>query len=332
VKRIRPTWPGGASFAFTVFDDTDMTTLVNGPPVYDVLTDLGLSITKSVWPVAPAGKPRTGGTTCADPAYVDWVLGLQEAGHEIGYHNASDHTSTREQTIAGIDRFAELFGHDPRIGADHSANVEAVYGGPRRLTGPRGWLYERGSKITHPNRKHGVGHEPESEYFWGDVLHERIDYWRNFTFFDINTLGPCPMLPFHDPVRPYVKWWFASSHAPHLEPFLDLVSPENLDRLEEEGGVCIVYTHFGVNFAPDGKLDPRFAPALERIASRNGWFAPASEVLDHLRTANGAGQDIDRRARSRMENRWVRDQLRGRGGAEARRALARVRRTEKTPV
>lgn len=302
-----------------------MTTLVNGPPVYDVLTDLGLLITKSVWPVAPAGPPRTGGSTCAEPDYVRWVLELQAAGHEIGYHNASDHPSTRDQTIAAIDRFAELFGHDPRIGADHSANTETMYGGPLRLSGPRSWLYEKGASITHPKRRSASGHDPSSPYFWGDVLRDRIDYWRSFTFTDINLLRASPQVPYHDPDRPFVNWWFTSNHAPNRESFLDLVSPENLDRLEAEGGLCIVYTHFGLDFAPDGDLDRRFGPAMEALAARDGWFAPVSEVLDHLRQQEGHEPELTPRDRARMENRWVRNQLRARGGNEVGRLLKRLR-------
>ncbi len=321
-----PVWPDGKRFAFTVFDDTDMTTLVNGPPVYDVLTDLGIHVTKSVWPVAPVGPPRTGGTTCADPDYVRWVLELRDAGHEIGYHNASDHSSTREETIAALDRFRDLFGQDPRIGADHSGNVEAMYWGPRRLTGPRAWAYRTGSGLTHPDREQAVGHVPTSPHFWGDVLRDRIDYWRNFTFTDLNVLNPCPDLPYHDPARPYVNWWFASSHAPRLVPFLDLLQPDRLDQLEEQGGACIVYTHFGVDFAPQGRIDPRFVAAMERLAARPGWFVPTSTLLDHLRNARGSDAPLTDRARARLENRWISDQLRARAGSELRKAVARRRR------
>ena len=100
-----PRWPGGRRFAFTIFDDTDGMTLENGPPVYDLLDRLDMRITKSVWPTAaPAWRP-TSGSTCADGDYLTWVLALQAQGHEIGYHNATDGSSTREQTRAALDRF-----------------------------------------------------------------------------------------------------------------------------------------------------------------------------------------------------------------------------------
>ncbi|QXC61492.1 hypothetical protein KSP35_01180 [Aquihabitans sp. G128] len=331
-----PSWPGGARFAFTIFDDTDMTTLVNGPPVYDVLTDLGFRITKSVWPVAPSGPPRTGGATCADRDYLAWVQRLQASGHEIGYHNASDHPSTRESTVAALDAFRDMFGADPRIGADHSGNLEAMYWGPRRLTGARSWLFDHASALARPERpeapgpaanpRHFQGEVPTSPYFWGDVLRDRIDYWRNFTFTDVNVLNPCPQLPYHDPARPYVNWWFAATQAPTLVPLLDLLDPARLDRLEAEGGACIAYTHLGVDTAPDGRLDPRFAPAMERLAARPGWFTTASSLLDHLRERRGVDVPLDDAARRRMERRWLGDQLRARTGSEARKAIARRRR------
>jgi len=317
-------WPGGARFAFTVFDDTDLSTIENGPPVYDLLTRLGILVTKSVWPVAPQGPPRTGGSTCDDPEYLAWVLRLQAAGHEIGYHNASDFPSKRGATIAALDRFRELFGHDPRIGADHSGNLEALYWGGRRLSGLRARAYRRSTELMyHDVHEVAQGHDPRSEYYWGDVCRDRIDYWRNFSFTDVNVLRACPQLPYHDPARPLVNWWFASTFAPRLQPFLAAIAPANLDRLEAEGGASIIYTHFGVDFAPDGVVDPRLEPALAHLASRNVWLAPASTVLDHLR---GQGDHLlTDRGRSRLENRWVADQVRTRAVAETRKILARRR-------
>ena len=66
-RRVR--WPEGKDFAFTVFDDTDHSTLENAHPVYDLLGDLGFATTKSVWTFPPAqGVPpgRIGGSTCED--------------------------------------------------------------------------------------------------------------------------------------------------------------------------------------------------------------------------------------------------------------------------
>ena len=58
------TWPGGKSFAFTVFDDTDRATVENVGPVYRFLAELGFLTTKSVWPIRGNRSPMVvGGAT-----------------------------------------------------------------------------------------------------------------------------------------------------------------------------------------------------------------------------------------------------------------------------
>ena len=61
------------------------------------------------------------------------------------------------------------------------------------------------------------------------------------------------------------------------------MTKENIDKLEKEGGLCIIYTHFASNFVDNkGNLNSDFVKSIEYIASKKGWFAPASEVLDYL--------------------------------------------------
>lgn len=301
-------WPGGHSFAFSIFDDTDWTTLENGPPIYDLLTESGIHVTKSVWPTEPTRWRTTGGSTCEDPAYLAWVLELQSAGHEIGFHNATDHPSTRAETISALDAFRSHFGHDPRVGADHAGNKEALYWGPRRLTGVRRKAYSVAERIAQPRRPGFSGEDPDSPYYWGDVCRDRIEYWRNFTFAATNVLDVCPMVTYHDPERPLVNKWFASTHAPRLEPFLNRLAPPQLDRLEASGGLCLIYTHFGIDFAPDGQLDGRFAATIADLSRRNGWFAPVSEILDHLVALRSPDDlTITRRHRRQLEQRWILD-------------------------
>lgn len=45
-------FPDGKRFAFSVFDDTDGGTTANLRPVYQLLDELGIFVTKSVWPLA----------------------------------------------------------------------------------------------------------------------------------------------------------------------------------------------------------------------------------------------------------------------------------------
>ena len=297
------TWPNGKAFAFTVFDDTDATTVDNGPPVYDFLRDCGLRTTKSVWPLAGEDAPEiVGGSTCAEPDYLKWVLQLQKEGFEIGYHNATFHSSRREQTRRGLDRFKELFGHDPLTMATHTTCREGMYWGDDRVSGLQRALYN----LLTRNRGRGSfrGHVEGDEYFWGDLCRQRVKYLRNFVFAEINTLKACPQMPYHDPDRPFVKAWFASSEGGLAESFNQTISEENQDRLEAEGGACIMYTHFGKRFHYQGQLNPRFKTLVERLSRKNGWFVPVSTLLDHLAATRGV-HTLGKGEQAGLERKWL---------------------------
>jgi hypothetical protein len=307
-------WPDGKAFAFTVFDDTDRATLENVRLVYDFLTDCGLRTTKSVWPIAGLREPTIPGATCEDIRYREWTLGLQRRGFEIGFHNATYHGSTRAETQRGLDRFRAIYGHDPRCAANHAENEEAIYWGAARLSGVHRLVY-RGARLRNGGRF--CGHELGSPLFWGDLCQERITYLRNFVYADINTANPCPWMPYQDPRRPYVNWWFASSEGATVRSFCDTVSERNQDRLEAEGGLCIMYTHFAKGFQEGGRLNSRFRELIARISRKNGWFVPVSMVLDHILTTRGPHTLTDAQRRV-LERRWLLDQARVKAGALAR--------------
>ena len=307
----RIVWPDGCRFAFSIFDDTDWTTLHNGPPVYDLLEDLGFRITKSVWIDDPGPRRTTGGDTCADPAYLEWILSLQANGHEIAFHNATDHSSVREATEAALDRFEELFGHPPRCGADHAGNAEALYAGPARVSGALAAAYSTAQRILQPERPPFSGHREGSRYFWGDLCRDRIPYWRRFSFArtDLSEMGA---VLHHDPLRPYVNAWFNSSHGPRRAQFLERLAPVEVERLAARGGLCLMYTHLGVDFVDErGRPHPDVVRTLSRVAALGGWFAPVSDVLDHVVRSQGI-EVLGARSRARMEWSWVADRLRDR--------------------
>ncbi|MBO4468136.1 MAG: hypothetical protein J5766_02430, partial [Clostridia bacterium] len=42
-------------------------------------------------------------------------------------------------------------------------------------------------------------------------------------------------------------------------------------------------THFAYGFVDEeGNLSEEFKAAIDYLASKNGWFAPASEILDYV--------------------------------------------------
>ncbi|MGH9939228.1 MAG: hypothetical protein ACREAM_23545, partial [Blastocatellia bacterium] len=215
-------WPGGRKFAFTFCDDTDFATLDNVKPVYDLLDDLGWRTTKLVWVFRNGDAGTSPGDTCEDSRYLDWLRSLQRKGFEIGLHNVSPASASREEIAHGLDRFEELFGAPPRLHCNHLMCLDNLYWGEDRLTGWRRWLYNRYTRGSR--RAISQGHIEGSPYFWGDLIRRRITYVRNFTFDDLNTLRQCPARPYHDPTKPYVNFWFAATTASSPRRFKQVFS------------------------------------------------------------------------------------------------------------
>ncbi len=303
----RISWPEGKSFAFTVFDDTDFATLENVREVYSLLTDHGFRTTKSVWPIRGNKKTYIGGSTCEEEDYLSWVIHLKKIGFEIALHNVTYHSSCRDETIRGIERFNELFGHYPKSMANHACCHESIYWGNNRLTG----FYEFIYKLLTRNHYNGLfrGHIKGNKYFWGDICKEKIKYVRNFVFPEINTLEACPMMPYHDPKRPLVNCWFASSEGPDVNTFNQCITEQNQNRLEEEGGVCIMYTHFANGFYENECINSRFKFLLKRLSRKNGWFVPVSTLLDYLIEVKGYHHLTDKERR-RLERKWLLHKIR----------------------
>lgn len=307
VRTLR--WPDGARFAFTVFDDTDNQTASDVRPVYDFLHELGMRTTKSVWPLPGRYRAANDGVTCADPSYVAWTLDLQSEGFEIAMHNATYHTSRRETTVAALERFRLLYGHDPLTLANHFRNREGIYWGDARLSPPQRGLYN----LLTRGRGAGTfqGHLEGSPLFWGDLCRARVGYVRNFVFDEIDTLRACPQMPYFDPERPFVRAWFASTEGADVDLFVRTLSEANQDRLAAQGGACIMYTHFANGFVRKGRLDARFERRMRRLADMGGWFVPVGTLLRHIEAKRGL-HVLGARERNRLERRWLARSVRAR--------------------
>lgn len=301
-------WPEGHRFAFTVFDDTDCSTLDNVPQVYACLRNLGFRTTKSVWPLGGQRPPDiVGGETCAHPEYAAWVQQLQQQQFEIALHNATFHSSTRVESQLAFTRFRELFGHYPRSMANHTTCREGMYWGPHRVTGLQRVAYNVLTRFRQCGRFHG--HDPEDPHFWGDLCREHVDYVRNFTFAESNTFEACPVMPYFDSDRPWVNAWFAGSEGGDCPTYVKTLDERGLERLEESGGACIMYTHFGKGFYEHRTLNHQFVEVMERLARRPGWFVPVSELLDYIAQARGGVHVLTHRERTWLERRWLRHKI-----------------------
>jgi hypothetical protein len=303
VRRIK--WPKGRSFAFTVFDDPDGQSFETSRLVYSFLADLGFRTTIGVWPLDIRREPNSGGETCANPEYRAFLQHLQAIGFEIGFHNAAPHSTTREEIADALRCFQTYFGKPPAVMANHY-NADAMYWGPARLTGWRRALY---NLITLGRRRgKSFGHVENHPSFWGDICREQIRYCRNFVYSDIDTLRMNPWMPYFDPLRPYVRNWYSASEGHDARAFLNTLGDGHSDRLEAEGGACIMYTHFGHGYVQDANLMPEFRRTMERLARKNGWFVPVSELLDFLANTKGSTLLTDR-LRLRLETRWLWEKL-----------------------
>lgn len=298
-------WPDGKRFAFTIFDDPDSQTWEAGREAYALLKDLGFRTTKGLWPMGPIRTPSDYGLTCAHPGYVDWVRSLMEAGFEAGYHNATSHTCTREETMRGFELFRSQFGCYPRTMAHHYNCDENLYWGEGRLSGWRRTAYNLLTRYQNHDKFHG--HVEGHPYYWGDLCREHIEYCRSFAFGEINTRKAWPLFPYHDPARPLVRFWYPSSEGSNCQRLCHTIAEPNQERLEAEGGLCIMYTHFGHGYY-DGTLDKRFRALMERLARRPAWFAPVGTVLDYVRQREPAVTLTDSE-RAVLERRWLRHKV-----------------------
>lgn len=302
-------FPDGKRFAFTIVDDTDMATLERNRPVYEVLHRHGLRTTKTTWVLQPTETDHApnAGDSIQDPEYLAFLKELQGSGFEIALHGVRGGSSGRADVIAGLEVFRREFGAYPRLHVNHSRNRDNLYWGAARWSlPPLRWLYGLAKD------DHFSGEDPTSPHYWGDLARRHIHYVNQFTFADINLLNVTPSFPYHLPDKPLVNRWFPTANGDNLDQFERLLSPDNLDRLEREGGISIVYAHLGAgSFNAGDGVNPRFEARIRDVASRNGWFVPASELLDYLAAQPGWTADPGWRERVRLEILFLWDVITG---------------------
>ncbi len=271
-----------------------------------MLLDLGIYATKSVWVFDGNNKESKyyGSNSLVDQNYLEFVVWLQNNNFEIAFHNASYDSSKRETTKQALETYKRLLGDYPNIHVNHDENLENIYWGGSRLNlFPFKFLM----KLFRSNYDF-KGHDQNSLYFWGDLCKKHITYVRNFVYNEINLLKINPTLPYKDPKRPFGNYWFSSCDGGTYDSFNTLLSSKNQDRLENESGICIVYTHFGNDFCQNGKINSKTRELLKELAARDGWYVPVTTLLDYLRK-NQLGKTRPLYEQINMETRWVLNKL-----------------------
>jgi hypothetical protein len=276
-------YPDDRDFIFTIFDDTDISTLEYIRPVYDFLTEEDIKITKSVWPLAYEGDSDFKGShTLENTKYADYITELRDCGFEIGFHGPTMVSSDRNSIIRAFQVYYDVLKTYPRVYAPHAINRENLYWGSHRFTFPIFKLLYK--SISGERKDYYQGHEVESRYFWGDLSLRHLDYVRSFTYSTMNLFNVGPTLLYSNPYKPYVKNFFITGDAENVEEFNYLLRLENQAELERERGICIISTHFGKGFIKERRLNARTRYLLSEIKKRNCWLAPVSEVLDYVKS------------------------------------------------
>jgi hypothetical protein len=296
-------FPDNKKFAFTIFDDTDKATVENVKPVYDLLEKLGIFTTKSVF-VFSNKNPQYEfdcGDSLEDENYLKFIKHLRDKGFEIGFHGARSGGSNRKTVVESLEVFKEKIGYYPKTYANHAGNIESLYWGKSRLNFS---IVQFMYRLATINKKYKFeGDNPGSAYFWGDIAKKRIDYIRNFVFDEINLLNINPTIPYRDCKKVYSNFWFSSSEGHNVDAFNKLLNFRNIDKLEREGGVCIIYTHFANGFTKNGIVNKTTEESLFNLSRRNGWFVPVSTLLDFLRDKNSSDV-LSWREQTSMEYKW----------------------------
>lgn len=296
-------FPGGKSFAFSIFDDTDVATLEYIRPIYELLDRLGFRTTKSVWPLPYEGSSEYQGSVALDDAeYASYIRYLQERGFEIALHGARMESSERAEIQRAFEVYRQILGCYPRAYAAHAANRDNLYWGVDRFRfGIWRNLY---AALSGRRERPGEGHRKESPFYWGDLAEQHLRYVRSFTYDTLNLWKVTTAIPYRTAGTPCVKAFFPSSFVDNVEEFIELLSPGRQMQLEREGGFAIVSTHFGKGFVRDGGVDPRVAELLTQLSQRPGWFQPVSTLLDHLVDAQGGITQLKGYRLFRLEGLW----------------------------
>jgi hypothetical protein len=292
-------WPNGKRAAFTIIDDTDDAELPAIREVYDHLIRAGIRSTKTVW-VHPVRDTKyfRGDTLTGNPDYAAFIRELMDEGFEIGIHNVGSGDFTRAEIKEGLEIFKETLGDYPTIHVNHSYNKDNIYSGEKRF----GFPFQAFVRRMHPDYTGFEGDVPTSQHYWGDLHKRHIRYSRSHEVDRLNLLKAVKF-PYSDRrVEDCCNAFYPATFCPNQDLFARFVTEENLSKLIKQGGIAIVYTHFGY-YHERGGLDPRFVEICDLLRSHaeDLWFAPVSEVLDHMAKENSGVRQIGTLARWKLE-------------------------------
>ena len=90
-------------------------------------------------------------------------------------------------------------------------------------------------------------------------------------------------MPYIDPRRnKYANYWYSATFAPNPDVFNYVVNDKALNKLEEQEGCCIIFTHLGY-YCKNGEIDPGFVERIKKIAANPNCISmPVTKTLDTI--------------------------------------------------
>lgn len=288
-------FPDGYSFAFTIVHDADAAYSRRLAPLFEVFDEFGFKITVTVFTFwADWGKNGkiwlewkdrgNGNDIFASPHSVplvddkerEFYLRLEASGHEIGLHTPSDTSNTREDVIRAFEYFKEVFGRYPRVYVEHAVT-------------------------RNKDGQASEGSKPESPHFTTDLLNFYGPWvWvdddcgvpdkHEKRFYDILAVNGSPFNTVAAERYGIAKAFLRTGRWREADGdgFLSWYSEENIDALEKDRGLALVYMHLDSKWldAETRKMRAPIKKRLRYLASKNGWLVPAGVILDRVRAVH----------------------------------------------
>lgn len=287
-------FPDGHTFAFTIIHDADSAYSRRLSPLFDVFDEFGLKITVTAF-VFWADWAKNGDiwlewnkTACDDDTFfapiavplVDeeeckFYKHLAARGHEIGMHTPSDTSDTRQDIIRAFEYFAEIFGHYPKVYVEHS--------GSNNKEAQANEGSDRGSIYYNTDLLNDYG-----SWVWIDDQCGVADT-RYKPFYDILAFNGSPFYTFAAEKYGIAKAFLRTGRwkEGNGDGFLAWYSEANIDALEKNRGLALVYTHLDSKWldTETRKMRDAIKNRLRYLASKNGWFVSAGKILDRVHAA-----------------------------------------------
>ncbi len=288
--KISP-YPDGRNFAFTIVHDADSAYSRRLAPLFEVFDEHGMRITATVFALwshddvaqevlskwknsddSESAFFKPGAVPLEDSHEKNFYQRLAVKGHEIGLHSPSEFSDRRGDFIRAFELYKSIFGEFPRTYVEHSrannkeaqasegAAPQSPYYSTDLLNLYQSWVWVDGV---------GAIPGPKKEKYY-DILASYGSPFNNLAYEKYGILRG---------FRRTGQWKDSDGDG-----FLKWYSKTNIDSLESGRGTALVYTHLNYKWLDpvNRQMREEIRLRLAYVASKDGWFEPAGEILDRF--------------------------------------------------